>query len=183
MHGQTTDVGAVLASLGWIQLLQDQNDLALQNSLGALRCNECIPRNLASIHYQIGLIHLRQGQPGRALQILKQVLKSQRSILQNDDHIDIAKTLEAIGVAYQELSRWRSSRNFLEGALTILEHPMDLGRVQARLAHVLIGLGEDKRARRAMKRSMQYSRSQNLPTDALVLSAEQKLLGRTELRR
>jgi tetratricopeptide (TPR) repeat protein len=130
----------------------------------------------------LGLIASAQGHHERALSIWKTTVAHQRAILKDDDHMDIAMTLEAIGSSYHPLRRWKKARAFLEGALDILvkakrrrKASIMMARIQSRLAVVLLELNETKQAKRSLDKALKIYQSHNLPMDDMALQSQASL--------
>ncbi|KAG7363743.1 serine/threonine protein kinase [Nitzschia inconspicua] len=160
-HNSTAaEVATLLASLGWIALLQHDFTSSFhlsQQALG-LTLQSLGPhhRNVASIRYQLGWMTWwsNASNPSITKNVLstwKTVLKHQELVLfpkqpssqktSNDDdgkqssssssfdcqrrrHVDLAKTLHAMGHAYKSLSRYEKADTILQAADAIYQENM-----------------------------------------------------------
>ncbi|KAG7342549.1 tetratricopeptide repeat protein [Nitzschia inconspicua] len=163
-HNSTAaEVATLLASLGWIALLQHDfvssfhmSQQALDLTLQSLGPHH---RNVASIRYQLGWMTWwsNASNPSITKNVLstwKTVLKHQELVLfpkqpnsrktsNNDDskqsssssldcqrrrHVDLAKTLHAMGHAYKSLSRYEKAETILQAADAIYQENMPICR-------------------------------------------------------
>ena len=128
------DIATSLGRLGWNSLVQGHLDSAMQFTQQALERTRT-PRNIASTHYQLGMIYSRLGDSFEALRHLKRTLKIQRTVFAGvkTSHIDTGRTCEAIALEYQRISKFDRARDFLEAALNICNHYDDKNRLVSRL--------------------------------------------------
>jgi tetratricopeptide (TPR) repeat protein len=147
----TMEIATILASLGWISLLQHNFPLAWTTTHQALdltiQSGGSAHRNVASIRFQLGWIHWWSKpafpqSPGLALKEWKRALKRQERVIPSKTsssssssssshnrgrsskvmrHVDLAKTLHAISQAYQAMGRWDKA-NFARQAAEKLYH-------------------------------------------------------------
>lgn len=188
------DIATTLSRIGWIQLEQKGDPAAgLQTTQQALalllqqnyqqnedRHPQQSHRNIVSIRYQLGMAHLRLGQPEVALKIWKQVLQDQEILLQpskflrtrqNVCHADILKTLEGIAMAYQDCSNWEKAHAFLRGSLEYatannINSGATASRLLVRMSIGWMARNNMKRAKRSLTKAWKYyDQNKNLVPD------------------
>lgn len=169
------DVGVTLASIGWIYMAYGDWNAAMKASLDALHiiqaCLSESHRNTSSIRFQIALIHARQGNPEKAIPVLKDVLAHQRTTL-GEHHDDVAITLSAIGDAYQTLGRHSKAVPFLVRALEIRKKVwgkkhMQVGMTYALLGNLHLTLGDHDDARRSLENALKVYQANHIHTSDL----------------
>jgi tetratricopeptide (TPR) repeat protein len=166
------DIATTLTRLGWNALAQGRLESALELSQQALE-RTTIPRNVASIQYQMGLIHSRLGNSDEALRKWKKTLKIQRSIFARGNHVDTARTCEVIAIEYQRLQKYDRARDFFEGALEIYDRPEHVARIQSRLAHHFVAYEKNAaRAKRAWNKASRIYKRERVPMDDVAVRAK-----------
>lgn len=182
------DMATTLTSLGWIHVLEKDLALAQQSTMEALcllqrhhgqvelsqpsNVSMRSLRNLASVEFHLGMVAILAGQISHALGWLKAALRHQQAAF-HAEHTDVAVTMEVIGSSYHHLGKSRKARMFLESALDIRKrsrypsNPLDVARIQSRLALVLLQLNDVTRAESLLSKAMNRYQLCSTPLDEI----------------